>query len=335
MIYEVGEEVRFLNDIGGGVVRSLKGKFIVVEDEYGFERSVLPQELVKVHTEKKSELEKADIQAPIDFNLLPFASKGLFLGLAMPGMENPSSKPPFVYLLNDEPISFYFLAWAFDQMGDPLKMAEGKLDPGKQIRFDTSVTDIDFQRGFRIQAILRSSIQNDISKTMDLRVSIPNDAMRDRMSYALSPDKSFRYRLIRISIMPEEKEADFSLLLQKHMPTGPKAIDQNPLRFRATDLTNKKKEDDWVFDLHIEELLTDHTGMSNTEILNYQMDFFRKKIDDARMNFVHKVTFIHGIGTGVLKRAILEELLKEDDLKFEDGSYNKYGHGAIDIMIRR
>ena len=292
MIYEVGEEVRFLNDIGGGIVRSLKGKFIVVEDADGFERSVMPQELVKVHSEKKTEIEEITSQAPIDFNLLPFASKGLFLGLAMPGMENPSSKTPFIYLLNDENLSFYFIAWAFDQMGDPFKMAEGKLEAGKQIRFDTTVTDLDLQRGFRIQAIVRSSVQNDIAKTFDLRVSIPGDALRDRMSYSLSPDKSFRYRLIRISIMPEEKEADFSLLLQKHMPTGPKAIDQNPLRFRNAEVANKKKEDDWVFDLHIEELLTDHSGMSNTEILNYQMNFFRKKIDDARMNFVHNCFLI-------------------------------------------
>ncbi len=41
---KVGDKVRFLNTTGGGVVRSFKGKEVLVEDEDGFEVPALIRE---------------------------------------------------------------------------------------------------------------------------------------------------------------------------------------------------------------------------------------------------------------------------------------------------
>lgn len=48
--FQINEKVGFLYEKGGGIVRKIDEKgFIVVEDEFGFERSFRANELVKIH----------------------------------------------------------------------------------------------------------------------------------------------------------------------------------------------------------------------------------------------------------------------------------------------
>jgi len=51
MQFSVGEKVVFLNEVGGGVIRSVKGLIYLVEDESGFERKYRSNDLGKVHGE--------------------------------------------------------------------------------------------------------------------------------------------------------------------------------------------------------------------------------------------------------------------------------------------
>jgi dsDNA-specific endonuclease/ATPase MutS2 len=45
------------------------------------------------------------------------------------------------------------------------------------------------------------------------------------------------------------------------------------------------------------------------------------------------ITFIHGIGKGVLKEAVLKELEDFKGIKFYPANYQKYGNGAIKVEI--
>jgi len=45
---KIGDRVKFLNDVGEGVVLELKGKIVVIEDEYGFDREYNINELISV-----------------------------------------------------------------------------------------------------------------------------------------------------------------------------------------------------------------------------------------------------------------------------------------------
>ncbi|MFO8000219.1 MAG: DUF2027 domain-containing protein, partial [Marinilabilia sp.] len=45
---QTGDKVRFLNDVGGGVVTRVEGKTIYVEDEIGFEVPMPVSEIVVV-----------------------------------------------------------------------------------------------------------------------------------------------------------------------------------------------------------------------------------------------------------------------------------------------
>ena len=88
-------------------------------------------------------------------------------------------------------------------------------------------------------------------------------------------------------------------------------------------------------DLHIHELLDSTTGMSNSDILNYQLDKFREVLENYKNAKGQKIIFIHGKGDGVLRKAILTELKnKYKHYDYQDASFREYGYGATQVTIR-
>ncbi len=76
-------------------------------------------------------------------------------------------------------------------------------------------------------------------------------------------------------------------------------------------------------DLHIEQLTDDYKNMSNGEMVNLQLSVFETKLDQAIASGMFEITFIHGVGAGVLRQAIhrvLNQLLQENKIvSFQDG----------------
>lgn len=61
-------------------------------------------------------------------------------------------------------------------------------------------------------------------------------------------------------------------------------------------------------DLHITELLDNTNGLSNADMLTYQLGKFREVMDQYALNNGQKIVFIHGKGDGVLRKAIEKDL---------------------------
>jgi dsDNA-specific endonuclease/ATPase MutS2 len=87
----------------------------------------------------------------------------------------------------------------------------------------------------------------------------------------------------------------------------------------------------WEIDLHIEELIDSHAGMSNTEILLKQMSEFRSIFKKGKKELIHKLIVIHGVGEGVLKNEIRSFLAKQDQIDVYDADFSEYGKGATAI----
>ena len=89
-------------------------------------------------------------------------------------------------------------------------------------------------------------------------------------------------------------------------------------------------------DLHINQLVDDVKGMSNTEMLAVQLSKFSSELEKAIADKVHRIVFIHGIGNGTLKMAIRKELDQHyQHLQYQDASYKEYGYGATMVILRR
>lgn len=99
---------------------------------------------------------------------------------------------------------------------------------------------------------------------------------------------------------------------------------------------SKKSNDDLeVVDLHADKLLETTAGMGTADILNYQLDYFRRVLEENRHNKGRKIVFIHGKGEGVLRHAILNELrYRYKNYPYQDASFQEYGYGATQVTIR-
>lgn len=89
----------------------------------------------------------------------------------------------------------------------------------------------------------------------------------------------------------------------------------------------------WEIDLHIEALIDSHKGLSNSEIINKQMNAFKVFFNKARAKGIRKIVAIHGVGEGVLKFEVRAYLDKFDDLKYYDADYLEYGKGATTVEL--
>jgi len=87
-------------------------------------------------------------------------------------------------------------------------------------------------------------------------------------------------------------------------------------------------------DLHIENLLPSHRGMSNAEIIDVQLRHFTKALDNAIRNNYYKIVFIHGVGKGRLKEEIHNILRSYKGITWRAASYEKYGWGATEVLIK-
>jgi hypothetical protein len=86
-------------------------------------------------------------------------------------------------------------------------------------------------------------------------------------------------------------------------------------------------------DLHIHELVDDPSNLEKNEILEFQKNYFLKCLDSAMANHFLKVTFIHGVGNGVLRTVITDLLKKQEGISVSDAPMAKYGVGAIEIRL--
>ena len=99
----------------------------------------------------------------------------------------------------------------------------------------------------------------------------------------------------------------------------------------------KRQEDDGtlVIDLHADELLETTAGMNAADILHYQLDVFKKTMDENQKKKGQKIVFIHGKGEGVLRHALVHELnYRYKSCTYQDASFQEYGYGATQVTIK-
>lgn len=87
-------------------------------------------------------------------------------------------------------------------------------------------------------------------------------------------------------------------------------------------------------DLHIEALFEGEV-QPNENHLSIQLGAFQSSLEAAIANDMDHITFIHGVGNGILRMEIHKRLSKRGDIKwFEDARKEKFGYGATYVQLK-
>lgn len=158
----------------------------------------------------------------------------------------------------------------------------------------------------------------------------------------------FLHPVLTLPLVKDDRSATGGTMQVRRSATGgtmpsPVTISLDELRDRyqtpAAQLAHKPaapatKENE-VVDLHIDALLDNTRGLSAKDMLDYQIDTFRKKMEEFKTKKGKHIVFIHGKGEGVLRSRIIS-ILRHDYPRcvFQDASFREYGFGATMVIIR-
>lgn len=90
-----------------------------------------------------------------------------------------------------------------------------------------------------------------------------------------------------------------------------------------------------VIDLHLTPDIINSSGYEPRYSLQIQMDYFEKELDKSLVVGYHEVYVIHGIGEGVLKRAIHDYLKTHRHVQSFINEYHPlYGFGSTKVIFK-
>ena len=370
---KIGDKVRFLSEVGGGVVTGFQSKDIVlVQDADGFDIPMHIRECVVIETDdynvptpaskaakaekKRGEEQPARPQASISAAEQPLhrvekpeisvyrqpEMKGgdvlnVYLAFVPVDIKAVSTTPFESYLVNDSNYYLYYTYLGAEGKAWTVR-SHGLIEPNTKLLLEefekatlnelerVTVQFIAFKdrRSFACKPAVSVELRIDMVKFYKLHTFQPTDFFETPalMYDIVKNDQTVK----QVYVSAEELQ---KALIQK------KATDDAPQPKPQPKAKHDGKKDIVEIDLHIGELLDDTRGMSNGEMLNYQLDKFREVMEQYKNKREQRIIFIHGKGDGVLRRAILNELkCKYPACKAQDASFQEYGFGATMVTIK-
>lgn len=353
--FKAGDKVKYLNDVGGGkVIRIIDSRMLLIEGDDGFELPVLKSELILVEENRSSratEIRQASTQQELrdkealeeierekarKGTLRRFAkdpeAEGFYLAFVPHDQQWILTGLLDVVLVNHSPAEIiYSLILKLDE--GFLTADYGQLEPySKAVIESISREDIqEWSAGvLQILTIVENSsiFYNPLHAPFDIR---PNRFYKEGSytSSAVLGEKAIMVHLDSLSSLKSD-----SLRVYKDSAARPAETIKQPVKEKALISKHAKAPGEAVVDLHIAELIDNIAGLSSHDMFKIQMDYFHKTLLSAMKEEYDKVTFIHGVGNGVLKNAIVKALDEFEGLDNRMAAMSKFGVGAIEVLIR-
>jgi len=343
---KAGDKVRFLNAVGGGIVKSVINKTMVsVEDYDGFEVPTMISELVVVDDSVSMDPERrpSRVKAPEKKEEAPVAKEQpkvepkyvagkdtpvCYLAFVPQDEANPVEGELKVYLVND---SNNFILYNYSHLKDKLykSVESGKMNPNSK-RYLESFSRFDLNELPYFQLQMFFFREESIKLESPVVKSLYLNPVKFYRQGSYEKTKYFTQNAILISLLDPDMEAEVARLTEPELTKivlekeEPKVVVK---RAASPDLVE--------IDLHIHELLEDTRGLANHDMLEVQLGRFRNELDTAIENGTRRIVFIHGIGNGTLKQELRKELTtKYKKYYFQDASFKEYGYGATMVILK-
>ena len=352
MRFKIGDKVNFLNESGGGIITAIiDNRLVKIKTDDGFEMPVLSSELIidyrslpkeefavtqkkEIVAEKENEItDEPDLISEINPWGTVKEEKGIYLAFEPHEQQWILTGDMDVILLNNTSYDILYSLF-LEKDGIIEGIDYGSLASDSKIVLETiSRDEIEhWLKGF-IQILFHRDLPDKIYVPVHTEINIkPGRFFKEGnyLSNTLLHGKALIITLIPqsalISITDNEHDKKFDRT-SKARVTEP--VKEKPLIDKHRTNLNEA-----IVDLHIAELVDNILGLSSHDMFNTQLEYFKKAFHSAIANEYTKVTFIHGVGNGVLKAAIIKELEDYEGIENRMASISKFGVGAIDILIK-
>lgn len=349
---KIGDKVRFLSEVGGGIVKGFQGKdTVLVEDADGFDIPMQVRECVVIDTDdynmtrkaapapKKAEepVKPAKPEMPV-VQRQPEVRGGdvlnVFLAYVPEDVKAISSTPFEAYLVND---SNYYLYYTYlSAEGKAWKTrSHGLVEPNTKLLLEEFEKDVlnEMER-VAVQCVAFKDGRTAMMKpavSVELRI----DTVKFYKLHTFRESEFFEEPALMYDIVKDDVPARQVYVSAEELQEA-LLVKKNVDKPRSQPIVKRGGGRDILeVDLHIGELLDDTRGMTNSEILNYQLDKFREVMEKYKGKREQKIVFIHGKGDGVLRKAVLDELKRKyPNCRYQDASFQEYGFGATMVTIK-
>lgn len=315
----VGDHVRFLTGKEQGYVVNIRKNIIEVEIEDGFIIPVVEKELVVISSEEKKYFQGEE-QIPASKNQIDGE-----LFLAIQPLVHPLHE---LYIINQKNTAYFFTCYLQDT-GEWRLLGNGALQP----QTFTTLQKLKYDHFDRQVNIMISWMT--LGKSTKV-TPLPANKIIKLKSKWLAPKPNPLPLIVQnghlIPLTGEETEEEDTkidaLALKNALLSNKEKSGLNEKPKLATKQQN-------VIDLHIENLVGDDQLPPKTEILSFQINYFEKILDEAIASGQDEITFIHGVGNGILKYNIEKKLSGHRHVAtFKDAQKEKFGYGAVYVKFK-
>ena len=368
MTFKVGDKVKFLSDVGGGIVTKVRQQIAYVQNADGFEIPTPFSDLIVVQESGFGDIRqtpvvpsKNNIPKKQELFAVPFAANpiqeeivedetygyndeesitsenctlNILLGL-VPLKLKGRNEPDFqLYLISDCSYRMmYTLSLVRENFvyGKKAGMVE---DDSKLQIFSFTATELKTIQSIKISCIFYKKGIFLPHEPIIYEYKIDASEMSDPSNW--KENDYFDEKAIVINITEESLLYEIERVVSENE-------DKLIIQKKSKDISTKKQpapkaplnaEMEEV-DLHIEHLVDDYSGLGAAEIVDIQMGRFTITLDGAIRGKTKKIVFIHGVGNGKLKYEIRKALdTKYSKYRYQDASFKEYGYGATMVLLK-
>lgn len=359
MKIKIGDSVRFLNAVGGGLVTKIKGETAhVLSSEDDFEYPTLISELIKIETATPAPTsgsssgnrslgtpvtpssrtigaieEDDEAVEMIDGNDL----LKLYAAFVPTEKNNPTNCDLDLYLINDSNFHIFYTYLLPAANGRYEYRKSGKIEPNSKWPIDTlKRSEISKLSELLFQCLPYNRSTYAPVKPIHKHLKVPTVSFFKHGKY--KENDFFHEDAIICEITDDEfKKAVDNIpaneiqRVLKEQQRANKTIDKSLV-------SKQKKEstpDEIIIDLHLHELIDNEAGMSKQDMLDLQIKTFESELATGLKSNSKRIVFIHGVGNGTLKLELRKKLDRSyKKVRYQDASFAEYGWGATLIFLK-
>jgi len=340
MKYKIGDKVRFLNDVGGGIVSKIVNSNLVqIIDEDGFEIPVHASELVVVGqmpviqnsstvVETIRNIEKVDDSKPKIVNLE--GDEYELLLAFVPQSAEIADSDIDIYFINDSSFYCMYSVSYWTKNNKLILLGRNDIEPEtKEHVYTLKRTELNEKLNINITFFLYKHREYKIYPPEQINIELSPIKFVKSSSFSENDffdEKAFIYKIATSAAENYEMSLD-----AKSIENAIK--DKKDKKPKITQSSQRQEIEE--IDLHIQELVDNSAGMENGQMVEIQIARFTTALDLGIRAGTKRMIFIHGVGNGKLKHEIrrLLDTQYAGKVRYQDASFKEYGYGATMVIL--